>query len=83
MHLLHVGVFLSMNCRSSQSWSFHYFMDCSCLFKYLVEDYLQELSSECDSFSPSDVERALWSSAIGAKLLASHSDPDSKRKRKR
>ncbi|XP_059459530.1 uncharacterized protein LOC132189061 isoform X1 [Corylus avellana] len=53
----------------------------------LLADKLQtkakELSSECDSFSPSDVERALWSSAIGAKLLASHSDPDSKRKRKR
>ncbi|KAE8057004.1 hypothetical protein FH972_013727 [Carpinus fangiana] len=53
------------------------------LFADKLQTKAKELSSECDSFSPSDVERALWSSAIGAKLLASHSDPDSKRKRKR
>ena len=47
-------------------------------FKYLVEDHMQELSSENETFTPSDVERALWSSAIGTKLLASHPDADSK-----
>lgn len=49
--------------------------------------FLQELSSEGDVFTPSDVERALWSSAIGAKLQSSQSDTstnkNTKRKRKR
>lgn len=39
---------------------------------------MQELSSKEVIFTPSDVERALWSSAIGAKLLSSKSDPESK-----
>ncbi|XP_012068159.1 uncharacterized protein LOC105630802 isoform X2 [Jatropha curcas] len=51
----------------------------------------EELSIDGDFFTPSDVERALWSSVVGAKLLASQQDPDSrtnadrdiKRKRKR
>ncbi|GAV57992.1 hypothetical protein CFOL_v3_01528 [Cephalotus follicularis] len=50
----------------------------------------KELSSKGDSFTPSDVERALWSSAIGYKLVAAQSEQDpkistsknSKRKRK-
>ncbi|KAK1555731.1 hypothetical protein Q3G72_030615 [Acer saccharum] len=51
----------------------------------------KELISEGESFTASDVERALWSSAIRAKLPAKQSDPSteiktskiSKRKRKR
>ena len=49
-----------------------------CLFTYLVEDNLQELSSENETFTPSDVERALWSSAMETKQLASHPDAESK-----
>ncbi|KAG5543695.1 hypothetical protein RHGRI_016453 [Rhododendron griersonianum] len=65
------------------------------LKQYLVfVDKLQanakELSAEGDTFTPSDVERALWSSTIGAKLPApvAQRDPEaestrkSKRKRK-
>lgn len=61
------------------------------LFVDKLQAKAKELSSEGESFTPSDVERALWSSAIGSKLLASRSDPaskinpskNSKRKRKR
>ncbi|XP_057469840.1 uncharacterized protein LOC130758873 isoform X1 [Actinidia eriantha] len=66
------------------------------LKQYLVfVDKLQakskELSAEGDIFTPSDVERALWSATIGAKLPAASAQPDlkvnsnknSKRKRKR
>ncbi|PSR99942.1 Ena/VASP-like protein [Actinidia chinensis var. chinensis] len=66
------------------------------LKQYLVfVDKLQakakELSAEGDIFTPSDVERALWSSTTGAKLPAASAQPDlkvnsnknSKRKRKR
>ncbi|KAI7747569.1 hypothetical protein M8C21_010283 [Ambrosia artemisiifolia] len=60
------------------------------LKQYLVfVDKLQakakELSAEGEVFTPSDVERALWSSAIGAKIVSS-SNTDaktSKNKRKR
>lgn len=65
------------------------------LKQYLVfVDKLQakakELSAEGDTFTPSDVERALWSSAIGAKLSApvpqrdaeAKSTRNTKRKRK-
>lgn len=50
-------------------------MDASKLKK---ECNVQELSSEEVNFTPSDVERALWSSVVGAKLLSSQSYPDSK-----
>ncbi|KAK3030220.1 hypothetical protein RJ639_038343, partial [Escallonia herrerae] len=66
------------------------------LKQYLVfVDKLQakakELSATGDTFTPSDVERALWSSSVGSKLPAAQSGPDSeagsykrtKRKRKR
>lgn len=51
---------------------------------------MQELSENGDVFTPSDVERALWSSAINSKLKASQSEDKSeagqqkraKRKRK-
>lgn len=58
----------------------------------MIGGYLQELSSEEDTFTPSDVERALWSSVVGVKLSSSpHLFPDpkantgktGKRKRKR
>ena len=49
-----------------------------------------ELSSEEDLFTPSDVERALWSASVAAKSRALSSKPaevdldkNSKRKRKR
>lgn len=35
---------------------------------------LQELSVDGDCFTPSDVERALWSSAVGSMSLTSSSD---------
>ncbi|KAK1413003.1 hypothetical protein QVD17_34683 [Tagetes erecta] len=60
------------------------------LKQYLVfVDKLQakakELTVEGDVFTPSDVERALWSSAIGAKFVASSNGDikSSKKKRKR
>ncbi|KAI7747574.1 hypothetical protein M8C21_010288 [Ambrosia artemisiifolia] len=60
------------------------------LKQYLVfVDKLQakakELSAEGEVFTPSDVERALWSSAIGAKIVASSNTDtkSSKKKRKR
>ncbi|KAI3806658.1 hypothetical protein L1987_22570 [Smallanthus sonchifolius] len=60
------------------------------LKQYLVfVDKLQakakELSADGDVFTPSDVERALWSSAIGAKITASSNTDakSSKKKRKR
>ncbi|KAJ4701567.1 DNA binding protein [Melia azedarach] len=61
------------------------------LFADKLQAKAKDLASEGNSFTPSDLERALWSSAIGAKLQASQSDPDletvetrktSKRKRK-
>lgn len=48
------------------------------LFANKLQTKAKELSSENETFTPSDVERALWSSAIGTKLLASHPDADSK-----
>lgn len=61
------------------------------LKQYLVlVDKLQakskELSAKGDSFTPSDVERALWSSVVGAKsggLSQESKDVNSKRKSKR
>ncbi|KAH7523770.1 hypothetical protein FEM48_Zijuj06G0047300 [Ziziphus jujuba var. spinosa] len=61
------------------------------IFVNKLQKKAKELSSEGDIFTPSDVERALWSSAVGAKLLSSNLNPDSKsntskntkRKRKR
>ncbi|KAK9215820.1 hypothetical protein WN944_007826 [Citrus x changshan-huyou] len=60
------------------------------LFADKLQAKAKELVSEENSFTPSDVERALWSSAIGLKLKASKSNQDSeikttknsKRKRK-
>lgn len=62
------------------------------LHPFLSGHLLQELVSKEISFTPSDVERALWSSALGlkVKLKATKSNPDSeikttknsKRKRK-
>ncbi|RVX22396.1 hypothetical protein CK203_012676 [Vitis vinifera] len=51
----------------------------------LVGNHFQELSVEGDSYTPSDVERALWSSAVGTKLLDSlpNSEPKVNTKRKR
>ncbi|KAI3760727.1 hypothetical protein L1987_51126 [Smallanthus sonchifolius] len=45
----------------------------------------KELSADGDVFTPSDVERALWSSAIGVKIVASSNTDtkSSKKKRKR
>ncbi|XP_057973249.1 uncharacterized protein LOC131161480 [Malania oleifera] len=58
------------------------------IFAKKLQGKAKELSSEGDSFTPSDVERALWSSAVGDKLQT-RSDPNpkvysknSKRKRK-
>ncbi|KAL9396457.1 hypothetical protein Peur_010710 [Populus x canadensis] len=49
------------------------------LFVDKLQTKSKELSSVRDIFTPSDIERALWSSAVGAKLLALQSDPDSKK----
>lgn len=53
-------------------------MDFAATFNYLLVECMQELTAEGESFTPSDVERALWSGAVGAKLLSSESDPDLK-----
>ncbi|XP_030528692.1 uncharacterized protein LOC115739627 [Rhodamnia argentea] len=61
------------------------------LFVEKLQAKAKELSTEGQLFTPSDVERALWSSAIEAKLGSSQSDSaaktnvnkKSKRKRKR
>ncbi|KAF3447480.1 hypothetical protein FNV43_RR12666 [Rhamnella rubrinervis] len=62
------------------------------LFANKLQEKAKELSSEEDTFTPSDVERALWSSVVGVKLSSSpHLFPDTKmntsktakRKRKR
>ncbi|GLT41208.1 hypothetical protein SLA2020_152890 [Shorea laevis] len=58
------------------------------LFVDKLQAKAKDLSLKGDSFTPSDIERSLWSSATGAKLLASQSNPDtetkgSKNKRKR
>ncbi|OVA14575.1 hypothetical protein BVC80_1811g42 [Macleaya cordata] len=47
-------------------------------FTEKLQSKAKELSLEGESFTPSDVERALWSSAIGAKELASPPDPSLK-----
>lgn len=41
------------------------------VIKRLIKSLSQELSSEDEKFSASDVERALWCSTVGAKLTAS------------
>lgn len=58
------------------------------LFMDKIQAKAKELSSNEDPFTPSDIERSLWSSAIGAKLLASQTKQEtetkgSKNKRKR
>ncbi|XP_050205981.1 uncharacterized protein LOC126655727 isoform X2 [Mercurialis annua] len=60
-------------------------------FVNILQKKAKELSEDGDNFTPSDVERALWSSAVQAKLLPSKADlesktnmpRDTKRKRKR
>ncbi|XP_031372504.1 uncharacterized protein LOC116187722 isoform X2 [Punica granatum] len=54
---------------SSKDYSLKQYM----LFVEKLQAKAKELSTEVDAFTPSDVERALWSSAAGAKL----SDPPS------
>ncbi|KAK9065669.1 hypothetical protein SSX86_015070 [Deinandra increscens subsp. villosa] len=55
------------------------------LFVEKLQAKAKELSADGDLFTPSDVERALWSSAIGAKFEASSNTDikSSKKKRKR
>ncbi|WOK95591.1 hypothetical protein Cni_G04298 [Canna indica] len=48
-----------------------------------VQMKAKELSVEGDCFTPSDVERALWSSAVGSKMLNSPSQADSEAGAKR
>ncbi|XVF36470.1 hypothetical protein REPUB_Repub19eG0061300 [Reevesia pubescens] len=48
------------------------------LFVDKIQCKSKELSSEGDSFTPADVERALWSSAVGVKLQSSKADLDNK-----
>lgn len=44
----------------------------------LLDDCVQELSVESETFTPEDVERALWSCDEGESLLSSQSDLDRK-----
>ncbi|PIN00106.1 hypothetical protein CDL12_27394 [Handroanthus impetiginosus] len=60
------------------------------VFVEKMQDKAKELSTSEELFTPSDVERALWSSTIAAKAKTSSTKPDevqldkkSKRKRKR
>ncbi|XVE55705.1 hypothetical protein DITRI_Ditri03aG0179700 [Diplodiscus trichospermus] len=48
------------------------------LFVDKIQSKSKELSSKGDSFTPSDVERALWSSAVGLKLQSSQAVLDNK-----
>ncbi|BFG18208.1 hypothetical protein CerSpe_044820 [Prunus speciosa] len=48
------------------------------LFANKLQEKAKELTAEGESFTPSDVERALWSGAVGAKLPSSEPDPDLK-----
>ncbi|XVF39757.1 hypothetical protein PTKIN_Ptkin01aG0058200 [Pterospermum kingtungense] len=48
------------------------------LFVDRIQSKSKELSSQGDSFTPSDVERALWSSAVGIKLQSSQAVLDNK-----
>lgn len=48
------------------------------LFVDRIQCKSKELSSKGDSFTPSDVERALWSSAVGVKLQSSQAVLDNK-----
>lgn len=48
------------------------------LFADKLQKKAKELSAEGETFTPSDVERALWSCAVGAKLLSSQSNLDPK-----
>ncbi|KHG10511.1 hypothetical protein F383_02625 [Gossypium arboreum] len=48
------------------------------LFVEKLKSKSKELSSMGDFFRPSDVERALWSSAVGVKLQSSQTAPDKK-----
>ncbi|XP_022722186.1 uncharacterized protein LOC111279454 [Durio zibethinus] len=48
------------------------------LFVNKMQSKSKELSSKGDSFTPSDVERALWSSAVGVKLQSSQAVLDNK-----
>ncbi|GMI89669.1 hypothetical protein like AT3G12210 [Hibiscus trionum] len=48
------------------------------LFVEKLQSKSKELSLKGDSFTPSDVERALWSSAVGVKLQSSPTVPDNK-----
>ncbi|XWS14833.1 hypothetical protein CRYUN_Cryun35bG0042500 [Craigia yunnanensis] len=48
------------------------------LFADKIQSKSKELSSKGDSFTPSDVERALWSSAVGVKLQSSQAVLDNK-----
>ncbi|KAL5707189.1 hypothetical protein ACHQM5_025270 [Ranunculus cassubicifolius] len=48
------------------------------VFAKKLQEKSKELSKEGETFTPSDVEMALWSSAVGAKSLTSPSVPDSK-----
>ncbi|KAK6277657.1 hypothetical protein POUND7_017980 [Theobroma cacao] len=50
------------------------------LFVDKIQSISKELSSKGDSFTPSDVERALWSSAVGIKLQSSQAVLDNKMK---
>lgn len=42
----------------------------------LLDDFVQELSVERETFTPTDVETALWSCDEGENLLSSQSDLD-------
>ena len=46
--------------------------------EHQIEYDMQELSSEEATFTPSDVERALWSSVVGTKLPSSQPNTEHK-----
>ncbi|PIA27173.1 hypothetical protein AQUCO_08300105v1 [Aquilegia coerulea] len=48
------------------------------VFTQKLQSKAKELSKEGEPFTPSDVEMALWSSAVGAKSQASPSNPEVK-----
>ncbi|XP_050365799.1 uncharacterized protein LOC126784379 [Argentina anserina] len=48
------------------------------LFAEKLQTKAKELSADGETFTPSDVERALWTCAVAAKLVSSQSDLDSR-----
>ncbi|KAJ4845177.1 hypothetical protein Tsubulata_013700 [Turnera subulata] len=68
-----VAPFMSDEALEAAGGSRDYTLKQYLLFVDKLQAKAKELSANGESFTPSDVERALWSSAVGLKLLGSQS----------